>query len=92
MVNNLDKMSFRDTGCLSNVYIFEKNYIITLAMYYKMGRYNPSDRFIQTYRNKDILRLYKMISEEKLDMNRASYKIYGYIHNINERVKTNIHK
>lgn len=71
MVNNLEKMNFQDTGCLNNPFVFEQNYIIALAMYYKTGRYDPSYRFIQTYWNKEILRSYKMISEEKLDMNRA---------------------
>ena len=56
-------------------------------MYYKLGRYEPSDKFIIAYRNKEILKQYKIISEEWLDMKHALYKIYGYLHNINERTK-----
>ena len=58
-------MGFHDTGCLNNALNFERNYIIALSMYYKLGRFTPSDKFIEIYRNKEILRLYKMISEEK---------------------------
>ena len=56
-------------------------------MYYKLGCFDPSDKFVETYRNKEILSLYKMISEEKLTMTNTLYKIYGYIHNINESKK-----
>ena len=56
-------------------------------MYYKLGRYDPSERFIQAYKNKDILFKYKMTSEEKLNINQTLYKIYGYIHNIEIRTR-----
>lgn len=37
--------------------------------------------------NQKYIGIYKMASEEKLDMKHALYKIYGYMHNINDRVK-----
>ena len=57
-------------------------------MYYKPGRYDPSDKFVQTYKNKRVIQIYKMTSEEKLDMKHALYKIYAYLHNIKERTKS----
>ena len=39
----LQKMGFIDTGCLINAYTFERNYILALAMYYTLGRYDPSE-------------------------------------------------
>ena len=92
MVSKLEKMRFNDTGCLNNAYRFERNYILALAMYYKMVRYDPSDRFTQTYKNKDILTKYKMISEEKIGMNQTLYKICSYMHNINTRIKNKQNK
>ena len=44
-------MNFRDTGCLNNAYPFEKKYIVALAVYYKLGRYDLSEKFAITYRN-----------------------------------------
>ena len=35
---------------------------------------------------------YKMISEERLDMNKTLYKTCGYIHNINTRIKNRQNK
>ena len=87
VVENLEKMNFLDTGTLTNAYEFEKHSIIALAMYYKLGRYDPSDKFVQTYKNKRVIQIYKMTSEEKLDMTHALYKIYAYLHNIKERSK-----
>lgn len=33
-----------------------------------------------------------MITEEKCDMNQTLYKIYGYIHNVNTRIKNKQNK
>ena len=65
----------------------KKKYIIALAMYYKLGRYDPSDKLTQTYRNKEILKHYKLVSQERLNMKQTFYRICGYIHNINKRMK-----
>ena len=56
-------------------------------MYYKLFRFDPSDKFIQTFRKKEILRIYKMISLEKITMTNALYKIYGYIHKNSKKSK-----
>ena len=87
VVDNLEKMNFLDTGTLTNAYEFEKHSIIALAIYYKPGRHDPSKKFVQTYKNKRVLQIYKMTSEEKLDMKHALYKIYAYLHNIKDGTK-----
>ena len=88
-VNQLHKMGFIDTGCLINAFTFERNYILALAMYYKLGRYDPSEKFILTYKNKDIIAKYKMISEEEIDMTQTLYKIHGHLYNIENRTQKN---
>ena len=80
VVNNFEKMNFLDTGTLTNAYEFEKHSIIALAIYYKPGRHDPSKKFVQTYKNKRVLQIYKMTSEEKLDMKHALQKFYAYLH------------
>ena len=80
-------MNFLDTGTLTNPYEFEKHSIMALVMYYKLGRYDHSDKFVQTYKNKRTLQIYKMTSEEKLDMKHPLYKIYAYLRNIKDRRK-----
>lgn len=84
-------MNFLDTGTISNAYDFKKHFAIALAMYYELRRDDPSDKFVQTYQNTEMWQLYKMTSEEKLDMKHVKYKIYAYLHNMKDRVKA-IHK
>ena len=61
-------MNFRDTGCVNNATTTttEKEIILTLAMYYKLGKFDPPDKHVQTYRNKNKKNLYKKFTEEKL--------------------------
>ena len=49
IVKNLEKLNFRNTGHLNNTCTFERNYIIVLAIYHRLGRYDPSDKLVQTY-------------------------------------------
>ena len=54
----------------------KKKYIIALAMYYKLGRYDPSDKLTQTYRNK----INKRMKPVKLNKNNKN-KNKNYINN-----------
>ena len=65
MTQKLAKLNYRDTCFLSNGTTEEKNNIIALSMYYQIGRYNPSNKFIENYGNKDILKLYKQYTQKK---------------------------
>ena len=65
MTQKLAKLSYRDTGFLSNATSEERNTIIAHAMYYQLGRFDPLNQFVRDYRNKDVLQLYKHISKRK---------------------------
>lgn len=52
-------MNFVDTGCLNNATTKEKENDLALSMYYKLGKYDPLDKYVKTYKNKDIIKLYK---------------------------------
>lgn len=51
-------------GNLSNATNDESVQIIALAMYNRLGLFNPSNEFIQNYKNKDILQKYKNIQKK----------------------------
>ena len=80
-------MAFRDTRYLSNAIKTERNSIIALTMYFRLGRCDPSDKFTETYKNKDVIKLYKIVTEERLTKTNTLYKIYGHIHTMKERIK-----
>lgn len=73
-MNQLQRMWFRNTGCLNKALTFEKHHLIVLAIYYKLRRYDPSDKLVQTYRNKEVLPTYKLILEEKLNIKNTFIK------------------
>lgn len=49
MTTHLQRMKFRDISCLNNATTKEKEKILALSMYYKLRRYGPLDRYVQTY-------------------------------------------
>ena len=54
----LHKMSFVNTGCFINTTTKEKENMAALSMPHALGKYDPSDKHIQNYRNKIIIKLY----------------------------------
>ena len=54
LATQLHKRSFIDTGRLINATKTEKEQLLALAMYFCLGKYDPSDKYIQTYRNRTI--------------------------------------
>ena len=96
IINQLHQMAFRDTRYLSNAIKTERNSIIALTMCFRLGRCDPSDKFTETYKNKDVIKLYKIVTEERLTKTNTLYKIYGHIYTMKERIKltnkTNIYK
>lgn len=66
MATKLYKRSLVYTGCLTNATATEKENIIALSMYHTLGKYGPSDKHVQTYRNENIIKLYKKYTEENL--------------------------
>ena len=49
ITQKLAKLNFRDTGFLANATNEERNNIIAHAMYYQLGRYDPSNQFVKNY-------------------------------------------
>ena len=58
----LYRMNFVDTGAFRNATLEEQENLTALAMYYTLGEYDPSNRFIKTYRNKGTINKYKIIN------------------------------
>ena len=86
MATKLHKRTFVDTGCLTNTTTTDKENIIALSMHHTLGKFDPSDKYVQTYRNRNIIKLYKNITEEKLTKTNTLVRIYLYIHAINIRM------
>ena len=84
----LHKRSFIDTGCLNNATTTEKENI-ALSMLQQLGKYDPSDKYVKTYRNRNIIKLYKKYTEEKLTKTNVLLRIYQYKQDINIRVDKN---
>ena len=89
LATRLHKRSFIDTGCLINATNTEKERLLALAMYYCLGKYDPSDKYIPTYRKRTITNIYKKITEEKITKTSTLLEIYQYIYNKNKRVEHN---
>lgn len=89
MTLKLAKLNFRDTGFPANATAEEKNSIIALSMYYQLGRFDPFNKFVTKYRNKDILQLYRNITEKKMIKANALTQIYLHIHDIEQRIQLN---
>ena len=79
-------MAFRDTGYLNNATKSERQMIIVLAMFNRLGKYDPSDKFTTTYKNKEVINLYKMVTEERITKTNTLYNIYGHIHTMKQRI------
>ena len=87
MTKKLAKLNYRDTGFLSNATKDEKNRMIPLSIYYQIGQFNPSKAFIKNSRNKDIIKLFKKYTEEKLLKTNALTQIYIYTSQVEEHMK-----
>ena len=55
MTTKLAKSSYRDTGFLNNATTNERQRIIALSMYYQLGKFDPSNQFISTYSDKNMI-------------------------------------
>lgn len=53
-------------------------------MHYQIGRFDPPDKFIVSYKKKDVINFVKQYTTEKLHKPDALAKIYMYMHAIEE--------
>ena len=80
MIQRLAKLNYRDTGSLSNATDEERKQIIALSMYYQIGKFDSSNQFIRTYRDKRIINLVKQYTIEEIHKMNALTNIYIHIH------------
>lgn len=59
-------MNFRVTGCLNNAAATKKENILPLAMYYKLGEFDPSGKHVKAYRNKNIYKFTEKVNQSHL--------------------------
>lgn len=59
-------MNFRVTGCLNNAAATKKENILPLAMYYKLGKFDPSGKHVKAYRNKNIYKFIEKVNQSHL--------------------------
>ena len=83
----LYRMNFVDTGAFRNATLEEQENLTALAMYYTLGEYDPSNRFIKTYRNKGTINKYKIITEAKTTKTNTLSRIYQHLDAIKKRVE-----
>ena len=83
----LYRMNFVDTGAFRNATLEEQENLTALAMYYTLGEYDPSNRFIKTYRNKGTINKYKIITEAKTTKTNTFSRIYQHLDAIKKRVE-----
>ena len=87
----LHKRSLVDTGCLINTTKTENENNIALSIWYTRGKYDPSNRYTETYRNRNIIKLNKTFTKEKPNKNKL-LKLYQYIHTISKIIYKNKNK
>ena len=83
----LYRMNFVDIGSFVNATLKEKENLTALAMYYTLGNYDPFNKFIKTFRNKDTINTYKIITEAKTTKTNTLSRIYQHLNAINNRVE-----
>ena len=83
----LYRMNFVDTGSFLNATLEEKENLTALAMYYTLGHYDPSNKLIKTFRNKDTINTYKINTEAKTTKTNTLSRIYKHLNAINNRVE-----
>ena len=89
MTQRLAKLNHRDTGFLSNATDEERKRIIALLMDYQIGKLDPSNPFIRTYRDRNIISLVQKYFTEKLHKMNALTNIYLDIYAIEQRLEQN---
>ena len=73
----LHKYNFRDVGKLQNINMNKKKRIISKAMHIEFGDYDPSNEYIVNYSDAKTVRLYRKLTENKIDVE----PLYQQIHN-----------
>ena len=81
----IQQTSFCDIGKLTKATKQERDTIIALSMYDRLGLYDPSNEYVINYKHKEVLTKYKEISEDRPTKNNNLLEIYNMIQNIELR-------
>ena len=81
----LQQPSFCDIGKLTKATKQERDTIIALSKYDRLGLYDPSNEYITNYKHKDVLTKYKEISKDRPTKNYNLLELYNIIQNIELR-------
>ena len=81
----IQQTSFCDIGKLTKATKQERDTIIALSMYDRLGLYDPSNEYVINYKHKEVLTKYKEISEDRPTKNNNLLEIYNIIQNIELR-------
>ena len=81
----IQQSSFCDIGKLTKATKQERDTIIALSMYDRLGLYDPSTEYVINYKHKEVLTKYKEISEDRPTKNNNLLEIYNIIQNIELR-------
>ena len=92
MTQKLAKLNYRDTGFVTNATTDEKQQIIALSLYHQLGKFDPSNQFVRTYKDKTIINMVRQYTEQKLHKMNALTIIYMNIHAIEEQMEQNKNK
>ena len=82
MSTQLQQTSFCDIGKLTKATKQERDTIIALSMYNRLGLYDPSNEYIIHYKHKDVLTKYNEISKNRPTKNNNLLELYNIIQNI----------
>ena len=81
----IQQTNFWDIGRLIKATKQEKNTVIPLSMYDRLGPYDPSNEYIANYKHKDVLQKYKEISKDRPTKNNNLIELYDIMKNIELR-------
>ena len=81
----LQQTNFCDIGRLTKATEQERNNMIAISMYDRLGLFDPSNEYVINYKNKDILQKYKEISKERPTKTNNLIQLYDIIKNIELR-------
>ena len=77
----LHKRNFRDVDKLKNINMDKKRRIISKAMSIELGDYDPSNEYIVNYSDAKTVRLYRKLTENKIDVETLYQQIHNQLNN-----------
>ena len=86
----LHRYNFRDVDKLQNLNTDKRRRIISKAMFIELGDYDPSNEYIVNYSNSKTIRLYRKLTEKRIDIETLYSQIYNQLTK-NEKPKRTKH-